>query len=79
MKTITLPRQARDKHRESTQKRVVAFFAGKRKDQKVFKVFKRKPTEMKNVVCEDISGGLERRPIPCFNEVDDEKLPESFK
>jgi hypothetical protein len=28
IKTIILPRQARDKHRESTQKRVVAFFAG---------------------------------------------------
>ena len=28
IKTIILPRQARDKHRESTQKRVAAFFLG---------------------------------------------------
>ncbi len=34
---------------------------------------------MAHVICNDISGGQERRPIPVFNEEDDEKLPADFR
>ena len=52
---------------------------GKRKDKKEFKMIKRKPHQQEGLLCADISNGQEGRPIPCFNEIDDEKLPAEFK
>jgi euchromatic histone-lysine N-methyltransferase len=53
---------------------------GKRKDRKEFSNPTKRP-RIKNphLICEDISNGQERRPIPVFNEVDSEQLPPDFE
>jgi euchromatic histone-lysine N-methyltransferase len=66
-------------HNQYNMTDIIDVKTGKRKDKKVFKIIKRKPTEMKDMVCKDISDGQERRPIPVFNDVDDEKLPVDFR